>query len=342
MMVAIGVQFHGTWSDLTDDDRARILDAMKDAGVTWVRIDVGWSMLESNKGVFDPWAIKLVDRVFRMATDRGLKILGTFWRSPQWATGSTNRNVFPTNLADYAKAIERAARMWRTVDAWEVWNEPNAVEFADPPDAVKYAELLKVAYPAVKRGNPKALVVGGGPMFVDTDWLAKMYAAGAQPFFDVMSVHPYQGNAAKPPTDPAKGKRERLLHTDALLTLMESHGDEGKPIWFTEFGWSTHENVTGTPVWFLGVSEKLQAKYLKDTLALVDKRYPTVTHVLWYTSRDLETGRIHQDNRGLLRKDFTPKPAVASIKGYAAGPVPPVRELRVADGSRAYDGEPAP
>ncbi len=341
-MINVGVQFHGTWSELSDDDRGRILDAMKDAGVTWVRIDVGWSMMQPKKTVYDKWATDFITRVFRMATDRGLKILATFWRSPEWATGSTNRNRFPEKPADYARALAWAVKKWPEVDAWEIWNEPNAKEFAEEPDAVKYAALLKAAYPAVKKANPKALVVGGGPMFVDTEWLARMYAAGAQPFFDVMSVHPYQGNATKPPSDPARGKRERLTHTDELLKLMARYGDERKPIWFTEFGWSTHTNAADTPVWFLGVSEKKQAQYLKETLELVERRYPQVTHVFWYTSRDLETGRVHQDNRGLLRKDFSPKPAVDAIRQYAAGPVPAVRELRVADGSTSWDGSPAP
>lgn len=345
MTVVVGAQFHGTWSELTDDDRRKILDMLADAGMTWVRIDIGWSMIQPKKDGFDPWAIALVDKVFAMAKARGFKILATFWRAPAWATGNaTNKNVFPTSPNDYAKAIEYAARRWKAeVDAWEIWNEPNAKEFAEPPDPVKYAALIRAAYPAVKAGNPNALVVFGGPMFVDVEWINRAYVAGARDAFDVMAVHPYQGNAAKPPGDPATGKRERLLYTDELLKLMAKHGDKAKTVWFTEFGWSTHDNAANTPVWFLGVSEAKQAQYFRETIELVEKRYPSVTHVFWYTSRDLQTGRIHQDNRGMIRLDFSPKPILDTLRKLARSkpePPPTVREIHVADGSTSYDGTP--
>ncbi|MFI0433483.1 MAG: hypothetical protein ACH36H_10120, partial [Candidatus Nanopelagicales bacterium] len=37
---AVGVQFHGTWGDYTDAQRARVLDTLKANGATTVRIDV--------------------------------------------------------------------------------------------------------------------------------------------------------------------------------------------------------------------------------------------------------------------------------------------------------------
>lgn len=347
MKPAVGAQFHGTWAELSDADRTRILDGLVKAGVTWVRIDVSWAQLEpTSRGVRDPYAVGLVDKVLKMAHDRGLHVVVTFWRAPGWATGNAaSKNVPPKSDADYAAAIWWAAARWKVeVDAWEIWNEPNASEFFNPPDAVRYTKLLKSAYLAVKKGNPKALVVFGGPMFVDTDWIAKAYEAGARNSFDVMAVHPYQGNASKPPTDPGTGKRERLLHTDELVTLMAKNGDAGKPIWFTEFGWSTHANTSSTELWFLGVSEAKQAEYLKSTLDLVAARYPQVTNVFWYTSRDLVTGKVHQDNRGLFRRDFSAKPAVDAVRAFTsappAAPASKVVDVRAADWSRS--GEAAP
>lgn len=333
--MAIGAQFHGTWSDLSDSDRERILDTLVDHGVTWVRIDVGWSMVQPKAGTMDAWGVALVDKVFRMARKRGLHILATFWRTPAWASGKTDRNVFPLAFDDYANALEWCARKWAgTVAAWEIWNEPNAAEFLDPPDPTKYAQLLRAAFPAVKRGDPNALVVFGGPMFVDTDWIARVYHAGGKPYFDVMAVHPYQGNAAKPPSDPDRGRRERLLHTDALLALMRGHADS-RPVWFTEFGWSTHANTSNMPVWFLGVDEQTQARYLAESLELISKRYPQVTHAFWYTSRDLATGKVHQDNRGLMRKDFTPKPALLALGEWIRKGM--VHNVYASDHSRGAD-----
>ena len=48
-------------------------------------------------------------------------------------------------------------------------------------------------------------------------------------------------------------------------------------------------------------------------------RYPQVTNVFWYTSRDLVTGEIQRDHRGLFRRDFSPRPVVEVIRCYVRG-----------------------
>jgi hypothetical protein len=322
--LAFGTQFHGTWAELSDEDKARILDTVAASGATWVRIDISWSMIQPKKGSFDLiWGVPQVDKAVQMATARGLKVLGTFWLTPTWASGQTSPRVLPTSTADYANAIKFAANRWAgQIQAWEVWNEPNASEFLSPPDPAAYTGLLKAAYPAVKAGNPNAVVMPGGTMFVDTNFISAVYANGGKNFFDVMAVHPYQGKADLPPdaTDNNGQTIQRLTHLDSLETLMAANGDATKPVWLTEFGWSTHENTASTPVWFLGVSEATQANYLKQSLELIQANYPQVTQAFWYTSRDLAVdGAYHQNNRGLIRRDFTAKPALAAVTCYLKG-----------------------
>jgi hypothetical protein len=317
----VGVQFHGTWTDLSDSDRERILDALVANGVTWVRVDVSWSMLEPRRGEHDDkWAGPLVDRVLTMAHERGLKVLGMFWLTPGWANGGAGRRVLPDDPADYARALAWAAERWRDqVQAWEVWNEPNSEEFLAPPDPAGYVRLLKAAYPAVKAANPDARVVFGGTQYVDTDWIAKAYEYGAEGSFDVMAVHPYQGLASLPPEAGTDGGPQRLTATGRLVALMRAEGQLDVPIWFTEFGWSVHENQPDTPAWNRGVTERAQADYLRRTLSLVRGKFPEVTNVFWYTSRDLTTGKVHQDHRGLLRRDFSPRPALGALRCYVRG-----------------------
>jgi hypothetical protein len=319
---AVGVQFHGTWAELSGRDQDRILDAMSAAGVRWVRIDVAWSMIAPKRGgeYDERWGVPQVSRAIGKARARGLNVLGMFWSTPDWANDGAGRRVLPSDPHDYAAALDWAARRWAgQVQAWEVWNEPNSSEFLQPPDARAYTRLLVTAYDQLKLARIDTPVVFGGTRYVDTAWIARAYAAGAGRHFDVMAVHPYQGVASLPPEAPATGDPERLEHTAALVTEMRAHGDGGTPIWFTEFGWSAHANPVGTPVWFRGVSEATQADYLRRTLVLLRTRYPQVTNVFWYTSRDLVTGKLHPDHRGLLRRDFTPRPALAVVRCYVQG-----------------------
>jgi hypothetical protein len=326
--VAVGAQFHGTWSHLCDVKRAKVLDMLAGAGATWVRIDLGWTTIQPDgPGRFDMrWGVPFVDKVLNMATARGLKVMVMFWQTPGWANGNRDERILPTNVDHYADAIRFAAKRWsRQVQAWQVWNEPNGYEFLSPPDATAYTRLLRAAYPAVKAGNPDAKVVFGGTMYVDTTWIARAYAAGARGAFDVMAVHPYQGYSSKAPEETDRRGRERMTHTSELVRLMQRQGDGGKPIWFTEFGWSTHENTKKTPVWQRGVSEAQQASYLIRALRMIQKRYPQVTHVFWYNSHDLATGSNHTQNRGLLRRDLTAKPALGALRCYLRQVCPTAR-----------------
>jgi hypothetical protein len=320
--LAVGTQFHGTWAEMSDADRARNLDMIAESGASWVRIDISWSMIQpTQRGVYHTqWGVPFVEKILNMAHERGLKVLGTFWLTPEWASGTTNKRVLPKDPADYAAALKWAAARWKTqVQAWEVWNEPNLKDYLSPPDPVAYTSLLKAAYPALKAGNPNAQLVAMATMYVDTDWIGKAYAAGARGSFDVVSVHSYQGYANKPPADPALGRRERMTHTSELIKLMQAKGDGSKKIWFTEFGWSVHDNTSSTEVWLLGVTEKTQAEYLRWSLSMIQGRWPQVTHAFWYNSRDTDTGRLHSDRRGLIRRDFTARPALREITCFTKG-----------------------
>src|SRR5687767_482412 len=53
----LGAQWHATWGSETDASRATELNTMQAHGVQWVRIDVGWAMLQPRAGSYDTtWA----------------------------------------------------------------------------------------------------------------------------------------------------------------------------------------------------------------------------------------------------------------------------------------------
>ncbi len=77
----------------------------------------------------------------------------------------------------------------------------------------------------------------------------------------------------------------------AVHELMEAHGDGRKPIWATEFGWSTHENAAGHRArTSFGVTPEQQGTYAVQALQLWAKRFPYVKRVFWYNEYDLATG----------------------------------------------------
>jgi polysaccharide biosynthesis protein PslG len=312
----VGVQFHGTWTRYTDAQRIDILDTLHAAGVTTVRIDVSWAMLQPVNGTsYDAWGTAFVDRVIALCNARGISPLITLWLTPGWANNDAGLYVLPTNMADYARVAQwAAARYTDKVAGWEVWNEQNSPAFLVGADPVAYTNLLKAAYPALHAGYADTTVVFGGLEYNDDAWISRAYAAGAQGSFDVMATHPYMGMANLPPDTPDDSTKWTLMHAAAVHDLMVANGDGDKSLWFTEFGWSTHANRAGTPNWELGVPEAVQAQYFTDTIALIRTAMPWVGKVYWYTGYGSAADDIEQKmNYDVLRRDQSPKPIMTAI-----------------------------
>jgi hypothetical protein len=318
---AVGSAFHGLWSNYTPAVRQTVLDDLAAAHVAWVRIDIGWINLEPNgSGQIDAEFVARADAVINEARARGLMVLATLWASPPWANGGQSTKVPPSNPADYARIAQWAAAHFQgRIAAWEFWNEPNIDDYWIGHDPAAYANLVRAAYPAVKAGDPNALVVIAGPSYNDTDYLSALYDHGVHGFFDVISTHPYQGHSNSPPETADDGSEYTLTHVAAVHQLMVARGDGAKPIWFTEYGWSSHPNTSATPYWQMGVTEQQQGDYLIRTLRWVAQNAPYVTNAFWYNDLDTQFGDVHGDNYGLLRTNLSPKPAYTALKSYLTG-----------------------
>lgn len=319
MRPEVGVQFHGMWSDTTDEQRALFLDQLAEAGGLWVRLDVSWAMLQPDgPDSYDlAWGVPFVDRVLSMITQRGLRPLVTLWLTPEWANGGAGERTAPDEPADYARAAQWAAQRWQSqVPAWQVWNEPNSSDFLTSADPDEYAALLRAAYPAIKAGNPDATVVFGGTQHNDVDWIADAYDAGISGSFDVMATHPYMSPADLPPEAPNDGTGNRLRHLVAVRELMVERGDEDLPVWLTEFGWSAHPNSGDEEPWQRGVTPQEQADYLRRTVQLVRDDMPYVTHMFWYTDRDRPDRGPQLGGYGLFDPQLSPKPAFDALAQY--------------------------
>jgi hypothetical protein len=308
-----GAQFHGMWSSYTDEEREDILSQFQESNIRTVRLDVSWAMLQPHDSTsYDPWGVDFVDRVIAMINAHDMSPLITLWLTPDWANGGQGDRVLPTDPGDYARVAQWAAQRYAgKVAGWEVWNEPNLNDFMVGADPVAYVRLLRAAYPAFKLGDPNTYVVFGGVSYNDDTWISAAYDAGAQGFFDVMATHPYMGVADLPPGTPDDGTMWTLNHAVAVRQLMEARGDMDKSLWFTECGWSTHDNEPGTPNWGLGVAEETQAQYLTEMMDLIRATMPWVGKVYWYAERDsLAEGGTHNQNYGLVRTDHSAKPAL--------------------------------
>jgi polysaccharide biosynthesis protein PslG len=209
------------------------------------------------------------------------------------------------------------------VHAYEIWNEPNIPDFWSPqPDPARYAQLLELAYTAVKRADPSATVLSGGLSphgfygQIDKDgmnpltFLERMYAAGAGRSFDALAWHPfnfpYGSGFAK-----WSAWSQMTKTTPSARSILRANGDGAKKIWATEFGFPTGSSSRD-------VSEVQQARLLKTALSnLGGRSWAGPAFVYSYRDNGANSRNVEQ-GFGVVRHDYTPKPAYRVFERAAA------------------------
>lgn len=321
----VGVNYHGIWPDVTEAERAVMLDDFAEAGIRWVRLDISWAMLQPN----GPDSYDIADGVARLdrrideIAAHGMRTLLLLYWAPSWSTGTTAKNGVPRDPKDYANAASWVAKRYRgKVGAIELWNEPDLSRFLANTSVQTYTDLIKAAYPKIKAVNPDITVVAGAPTYVKTGWYAQMYAAGGAHMFDALGIHPYPGMADAPPTACDKAYLDKYpCNIASLVDLMRARGDGGKGIWVTEYGWSAHDNTAYSdpiPAWKRGVTLQQQADYLLQMQSYLT-RWPQVQASFWYTDRNTAVGDSHEDNFGILDRNLNAKPVYYALRCAASG-----------------------
>jgi hypothetical protein len=206
----------------------------------------------------------------------------------------------PKNLADWDRWVNACADHFRgRVKFWEVWNEPN-IEFFNGSIA-DYANLVKTASAAVRRADPSASVLMG-TAGVDLDFIRRCYECGCGPYYDVISVHPYQWD----PTFNDGWFIEKLTN---LRKLMDSFGDTDKRIWLTELGWATSDKR---------ITPDIQARLLVQAyVTALSLEHLGVDKIFWFCVKDWGG-----PGYGIYNDDSTKKPAwfaYQTMTGQLAG-----------------------
>jgi hypothetical protein len=312
-----GIETDMTWG-MDSQTQARSAAAVHDLGAAWVRLTLSWNQAEPSRGVYSASYLAEVDNAVSLLRANGARVLVDVGEAPSWETGSSNKDTPPTNDGDYASFVHAMAAHYRgQVSAWEIWNEENTSRFwSTGVSPAAYAALLEASYPAIKSADPAATVLFGGTSLNDYAFLAAAYQArpGLGAFFDALGTHPYSGNDPPDLTRRAPDGRISPGSFDGYRELrgtMLAHGDD-KPIWLTEFGWATYPG---------GVDAATQARYLTLAFACADQD-PYVAVAIDYELRNNSwagDALDWEDQLGLLTTNFTPKPAYAAFKAYAAG-----------------------
>ncbi len=258
---------------------------VKGMGFQWVQYGVYWMDAEPSPGVYD-WGH--VDNIVNGARNARLNVLIRVSRPPQWARDPACATVDtcpPRDPAEFGRFAAQLAAHVRPMIApyrvaYEIWNEPNVSnEWGELcPDPARYAAMLQAVYPQIKAADPSASVVAGAVTTVgereqpancwldDITFLEQMYSAGARPYFDILSDHPY-GFVSPPEAQPTGGSTRLVFRrAERHRQVMEQFGDTAKQMWATEIGWALDPATIGStcprPDWYYIFNPQQQADYL--------------------------------------------------------------------------------
>ncbi|KRE33799.1 beta-galactosidase [Mycobacterium sp. Soil538] len=316
--IGMTVHFRGADASSLDDQ----FDTMATMRVSWVRVDVDWSVIEPVQNQLN-WtsADQLVDR----ALAHRMRVLLVLAFSPSWTRGAAGTNrARPDDPAAFANFARVAAQRYaaRGVHHWEIWNEPNTGKFWPPaPDVAEYGRLFRAAADAVRGVDPKATLLIGGlsptygepsPDVDPTTYLSRLYDDGAAQLADGIAVHPYTFPSL--PTDRIQRTTGGFPDLPALHALMAERGDTDKKVWITEYGAPTGTGPSA-------ISERDQAAMLLQARRLVDT-WDWAGPLIYYELVDGGNDPAEiEDNFGVLRTDGSLKLAGFALIDTATAPI---------------------
>jgi len=324
-------------------------------GADWVRLWALWQDLEPGPGAYNQHLIASYNAKIDALHARGIKVLVVVHRAPAWAGGP--------DPGQFARFMRELAQRIPGADAWELWNEPDSPTFwPGAPQPAAYAALLRAAYPAIKSVQPSDIVVLGGLVGNNYEFLEQLYANGAQGSFDAVGIHTDTACLTNGPDVYYRDERGRIGRFTfsayrEVHAVMNDHGDGGKQIWLTEVGWNsetTRRRSCNVGMWAgkkrLGVSPRRQARFLRAAYRCVAAD-PYVGVAFWFGMQDIPRRLApHAAGFGLYGRKGKGKPAAKAFRrldrgirarrgcgGYVDRTPPTLQVLAPRDGQRFRD-----
>ncbi|MCL4262582.1 MAG: cellulase family glycosylhydrolase [Anaerolineae bacterium] len=331
----LGVQIH-----LMERDQDEIFVHLAALGVGWVKVQVSWKLYEPEPGQLHPERFAELDAFVNRANAQGLNVLLSVSKAPEWSRPTTEMDGPPSDFALYEQFMHTLASRYRgRVAAYELWNEPNLQREWNgfPMGGAAFGELLRAGATGARAADPDAVLIAGAPAVTgindrgtavdDRLFLQEMLQAGAAGLVDALGVHPYgYGNppdstAVHPsPLPRSHNNHPSFFFADTLNDyrhLLAEHGTT-LPLWVTEFGWGSFENIASAPpdeaAFMADVGEWQQAEYTLRAFEWGQTEGMIGPMILWNLNFGPLLGTAFSESGySLLRPDGTKRPLYFSL-----------------------------
>ena len=231
---------------------------------------------------------------------RGISVLSGITDCPSWVRGKLGS--LPSDLVSAYRYSQHVVQQFQgKLTSWGFWNEPEFGAYRD--GAWDLAAAMKAIYLGMKSGDPKIPVLMPGIALTPIrNYYQVAMDNGMGDYFDIFNVHTY------------RMLREYPEMMETVWNFMKRNGIGERPVWFTETG--TDADGAGrrnSYQWGLKAhnedQELLQAEFLPK--AMLTLQSLGVNRDFFFILAPLNERGGNKD-WGMLRRDYTAKPAVAA------------------------------
>jgi len=196
--------------ELTSERDEGQVELAAGTGARWARVPLRWRTIEPRQANPPAYRFGTYDKLLGALRQHGFQIILTVRDNPTWAADTSCGPLNAAGQEAFLRFLEEAVSRYRQapyqVQHWELYNEPDNTDaetygaqggcWGNAPAA--YAELLRQAYPAIKKANPEAIVIFGGLALEQIEgnpfnvrFLEQVLDAGAGAYFDWANFHYY-------------------------------------------------------------------------------------------------------------------------------------------------------
>jgi hypothetical protein len=316
--------------------------ALKASGACWARVLINWGWIQPDPPPSDYVWGPYHDEKLRLVAETGVHLVAIVDKVPAWALYSNQGVIHPDRLDEFAQFLTDLVNRYKqppyNIHHWELFNEPDIkLSWGWGLNGDRYAEMLAVAYPAIKAADPEATVLMGGlahEQFLEVGGMFNRYFADEvmatldqhdSDALDGLNIHYFPDFHWEwerwDPNSPERragwlpaptcgdvfdgegtvyeaGGIDVIAKVTHFRNRMRSCSGVDKPVWITEIG---RHGAAGSEDWSLAK----QARYVIQGNAR--GLAAGVQHIIWYVLVDppYESGSL-----GLLYEDdWSPKPA---------------------------------
>lgn len=225
-----GVQTHSAQGG---DQRA--YDLFARAGIAHFRDEQYWEHIETQPLQYK-YPATFTNFMAKGVASKMQPFITLDWSNPMYdySAGMFTAPHTDSGRAGYANYAANVVRQYPGLKAVEIWNEYNAGTFITGPATSNkpayYKRMLEQAAQQIRAVRKDVKIVAGGTVPVTHGFLRDVFAQGAMPHLDVVSVHPYRVTP--------EGVDAELSELRELIKR-HNNGVE-KPIWASEFSHETN------------------------------------------------------------------------------------------------------